>query len=482
MMAKTRPARGGRISGRWILGILALLMLSLAPACVFNEDDDDVPQSTYGWSWEAGSDMTGQMGVYGTKGTASSSNYPGARGYQVMWLDGAGMVWLFGGHAFDSGDVSDELNDLWKYNPTTLEWTWVSGSQTVNAVGSYGVKGTAAPTNVPGARDTCASWRDSGGRLWVFGGFGHDSTTVSGNLNDLWMFDPATLQWTWISGSEFISGDAVYGTKGISDPANTPGARYGAMSWLDSGGAFWLFGGFGKDSTNQSGDLNDLWKFDPAAREWTWVSGSDIRGQAGIYGVKGTASSANVPGAREASGAWRDATGKLWLFGGAGRDAIGLAGELSDMWMYDPAANQWTWVSGSDAANQIGVYGTLGTASASNAPGAMEGPCSWLDPAGKLWMFGGTGYDSSGNVGSLNALWKYDPVTNQWTWVSGSQARNQNGDYSAKGTRYLSNDPGGREYATGWVDSTGNLWLFGGKGYGSSGGRDYVNDLWKYVR
>jgi hypothetical protein len=31
-------------------------------------------------------------------------------------------------------------------------WTWVGGSNTVNAKGVYGTPGVAAPTNVPGRR------------------------------------------------------------------------------------------------------------------------------------------------------------------------------------------------------------------------------------------------------------------------------------------------------------------------------------------
>ena len=34
----------------------------------------------------------------------------------------------------------------------TNEWTWVSGSKTAAQAGNYGTKGTAASTNVPGAR------------------------------------------------------------------------------------------------------------------------------------------------------------------------------------------------------------------------------------------------------------------------------------------------------------------------------------------
>jgi len=44
-------------------------------------------------------------------------------------------------------------------------------------------------------------------------------------------------------------------------------------------------------------------------------------------------------------------------------------------------------------------------------PGARNSISSWIDSSGNLWLFGGYGYDSTGNVGYLNDLWQYDPST-----------------------------------------------------------------------
>ena len=41
----------------------------------------------------------------------------------------------------------------------------------------------------------------------------------------------------------------------------TPGAREEAVGWVDTSGNFWLFGGFGFDSSDVQADLNDLWRF-----------------------------------------------------------------------------------------------------------------------------------------------------------------------------------------------------------------------------
>ena len=69
---------------------------------------------------------------------------------------------------------------------------------------------------------------------------------------------------------------------------------------------------FSKDSAN------DLWKWDGI--DWTWISGSNVRDQPGNYGTKETASSINIPGARDSSVSWIGLDGSFWLFGGYGFD------------------------------------------------------------------------------------------------------------------------------------------------------------------
>src|SRR5262249_53255139 len=87
------------------------------------------------------------------------------------------------------------------------------------------------------------------------------------------------------------------------------------------------------------------------------------------------------------------------------------------------SVNEWTWAGGSDVATNFGlagVYGTLGTPDAANLPGGRHQSASWRDSAGNLWLFGGYGMDSTGASGQLDDLWKFDPTSKQWTWVSGT--------------------------------------------------------------
>jgi hypothetical protein len=274
----------------------------------------------------------------------------------------------------------------------------MSGSDLYGQPGAYGTQGVPSATNVPGARNEALGWIDGNHNLWLFGGTGFDSAGVYGDLNDLWEFSPTTKVWTWVSGSSSASQPGIYGTQGVSAATNVPGARNGAVSWTDSSGNFWIFGG------NTTGGLvNDLWKFSPTTKVWTWVSGSSSVGQPGIYGTQGVPAAANIPGAREYSVSWIDGSGNLWLSGGVG------GYDFNDLWEFSLTTKMWTWVSGSSSASQPGIYGAQGVPAATNVPGARANAVSWIDSSGNLWLFGGRGFYSVGGIGYLNDLWRYEP-------------------------------------------------------------------------
>jgi N-acetylneuraminic acid mutarotase len=424
----------------------------------------------------SGSSSANAVGVYGSLGTASTSNVPGSRGGAASWTDSSGNFWLFGGV-----DTEGYLNDLWEFNPTAKTWTWISGSDTVNAVGVnavgvYGTLGVAATTNVHGGRDNAVSWTDSSGNLWLFGGGGYASETTMGAFNDLWEFNSTTKEWTWMSGSSSVNAGGVYGTLGAASTTTVPGSRQSAVSWTDSSGNLWLFGG----GDNAGSLLNDLWEFNPTAKTWTWRSGSSSGNPAGVYGTLGVASTTNMPGGRQSAVSWTDSSGNFWLFGGGIYE-----GSLNDLWEFNPTAKTWTWISGSNTKNAVGVYGTLGIASTTNVPGGRGGAVSWTDSSGNFWLSGGYGYDSTGSEYAYNDLWKFSPATKEWTWVSGSSTIPTNtkgvtGVYGTLGVAATTNVPGGRDWAVGWIDDSGNFWLFGGAGYDSTGASGELNDLWRY--
>ena len=276
----------------------------------------------------AGSSTANQPAVYGMQGVASAGNTPGARGGGFSWTDKNGNLWLYGGYGrtVSAGD----LGDLWMFNITIKQWTWVAGSSAANQPAVYGTQGVASASNIPGGRHSAVGWIDSSGNFWLYGGLTY---TNGGDLGDLWEFDTTTKQWTWVGGSTTVNQPAVYGTQGVASASNIPGGWDSAVGWTDSRGNLWLFSGYGDGSTAWSGgltwgDINTLWEFNTATKQWTWVGGSSTANQPGVYGTLGVASEGNVPGARDTAVGWTDSSGIFWLYGGSGAP--------NDLWRYQP--------------------------------------------------------------------------------------------------------------------------------------------------
>jgi len=452
-------------------GTASASVTNVVVACSLSSTASDV------WAWVAGSDYVNAPGVYGTEGTATVNNTPGARRQPIAWTDAAGNFWLFGGNG-----NAGMLNDLWEYGASSGQWVWQAGSDTVGAAASYVSLGTPAAGNNPGAREGAAKWTDAAGNLWLFGGDTLVAQTWE-EFNDLWSYNPTTGLWTWVGGTGFVANAGSYGTLGVPAAGNLPPARTDAVSWVDSAGVFWLFGGV---QLNANGGylaaFNDLWSYNSTTGLWTWVGGSNTPNAAGVYGSQGTAAAGNVPGARMGGNAWLDANGNVWLFGGLGLNSGGMAQDYNDLWEYNPGSGQWTWIGGSDGPNAAGVYGTQRAGAIGNSPGARVFAVSWKDQSGNLWLFGGYGYSQVGNLGNLNDLWEYNLSSGVWTWIGGSSSTGANGIYGTQGIAASSNSPGARQQAAGWLDSSGNFWLFGGFGFDAFDVQDDLNDLWRFTQ
>ena len=203
---------------------------------------------------------------------------------------------------------------------------------------------------------------------------------------------------------------------------------------------------------------------------------------------------------------WTDSSGHLWLFGGYGFDASGYEGYLNDVWEFNPSLGtygEWAWMGGKSSLTEFlqgtyphqqwvwigsGTPGTLGTPAAGNIPVGRSLVANWTDSSGNFWLFGGYGACPQfvETVGYFDDLWEFSPSTNEWAWMGGNAGSNnggQQGVYGTLGSPAAGNLPGSRASTTTWTDSTGNLWLFGGKGDPGGTGSysaDYLNDLWEY--
>ncbi|MDA9563860.1 gliding motility-associated C-terminal domain-containing protein [Flavobacteriales bacterium] len=388
-----------------------------------------------------------------------------------------GNLWFFGGDPNSNISNNSGYNDLWKFTPgddgagCVNCWAWMHGDQTVDVDHS---------ASRPSSRYLPTLWY-SNNKIYLFGGKGRGIQNPSGcpfgtgRLNNLWEYDIATDTWSMLTGN-FTSCDAavgVYGTQGISDPANTPGAREGAEGWTDKDGNLWLFGGYGVDDGTVwcCSMLNDLWKYDVTSGEWTWMHGDKTGSPSGNPGAIGVSNPANTPeGRKEGSIGYNPNTNIAWMFGGSGSN-----GKMNDIWTFNLNTNEWTWMDGSSASAQPANWGTLGTSAPTNIPEAKRSASEWIDAEGNLWIWGG-----DNGPGSPQDLWKYDVSIGEWTWLSGLSTPNGVGIYGTMGTPDPNNLPGARERAVSWMDKTGTLWLFGGRGSDDSNYGGKLNCTWKY--
>ncbi len=427
-----------------------------------------------------GDSSINQNGVYGTKGVSNLTNNPPPRLSSVGIAGDSGYYFLFSGYKNGSGFPF--LNDFWKYKTSTNEWTWLSGDSVQNQSAKYGIRGVPSILNKPGARYSSSIFKDINGSIWIFGGYGKACSSCYSieSLNDLWRYNPSSNEWTWFKGDSAVQKPGIYGSKGVSSINNNPGSRFSSMTWSDLSGNLWLFGGQGWIREFLSGDLNDLWKYNITTNEWTWMKGDTSSSVASVYGQKGISSINNKLGSRFYSTTWTDLSGNLWLFGGNSYSNTSSNYYYNDLWKFNSNSNEWIWISGDSIPNNTGNYGNQGVTNLSNNPGARNQSSGWMDSNGILWLFGGYGYASNSitTKGYLNDLWKFNTLTNEWTWVKGDSIINVNGIYGTKASESSSNKIGAKYNAKSWSDNSGNFWFYGGYGFGNTTA-GYLNDLWR---
>ncbi|MGB0064646.1 MAG: kelch repeat-containing protein [Terracidiphilus sp.] len=452
----------------------ALALASLPMICASRAAQAQTPATSWGY-------MSGSVNA----DADDSATVPGGRQSAATWTDASGNLWLFGGFGVDSVGNLGYLNDLWEYSGGAWILKSANSTLTVPGVGLCNIGNYTSGSYAVGGRSLSATWVDMSGNLWLFGGTGCDSaSSTPGDLSDLWMYNVASGNWTFEGGSQTTNQTGTYGLPYAASTTYLPGARATAVSWTGADGSFWLFGGFGEDSSGNAGPLNDLWKYDPTTLEWTWMSGGLLRAQAGDYGTLGQASATNVPGSRSFASGAVDSSGNLWLFSGSGcNTSCATQGLLNDLWMYNPTTLEWTWEAGTQSENLTGNAGTIYVTAGSNDPGSREASNLWTDSANNLWIFGGQGFDTTGAPsGNLNDLWEFDTTIKEWTFMGGSptQAGALTPAYGTEGTPAITNIPGGREVYLAWnMNSEGDFWLFGGFGYNSPTTSGNLNDLWE---
>lgn len=420
------------------------------------------------WQLIKGTTTANQNGTYGTINTEASDNKPGARHNAIGWAHN-NRLYLFGGNGRRATTTSNgTLNDIWEFNLSTNNWTWIKGTNTFGIAATYGTLQTSATSNTPGAREQMVKWKNDN-KFYFFGGSSAPGTPY---FNDIWEFDPSSKNWTWIKGNNTTGGLSIYNDKDVATVANTPGARVISMGWYTNGELF-LLGGYGFPETTPAATLHDMWVYQHSTNNWAWIGGNRVKKQYSVFGTKGVADAANIPEARKGATSWMSG-GKLYLFGGNNETDNGEHSRMNDLWEYDPQTSNWTWLKGSNTINALGVYGTIGQAHANNTPGARRHAAGW-EKDGKLYLFGGYGYPETGGIGHLNDLWEYDIATQNWKWLKGTKVTGSSGSEGFINTANASNFPRARFDVTTWT-SNGKFYMFGGH----TTSANWLNQVWEY--
>ncbi len=286
------------------------------------------------WTWESGSNSFNYVTDYGIKGVPSSNNCPPPiEENNCTWVDKYNNLWFYGGFYHDILQRK-YYNDLWKYNISNNQWTWIFGNATPNTPINFGQKGVIDSTNNPGGRCSYTSFYDKTDNFYFFGSGNNitEPSTGSGLLNDIWKYNVDSNIWTWISGDNLFNSLGSYGNLCVPYTEKAPMSRFEARQcWTDDCG-LWIYGGF--ITSPLFGTLSDLWRYEYLNNKWIRINGSIYNNETVVYGNYQVSSPNNKPGGRGGSGAWMDKQGNLWMFGGQTYSNF-----LADLWRFVPDTN-----------------------------------------------------------------------------------------------------------------------------------------------
>lgn len=379
--------------------------------------------------WGSNTIAPSNIPVYGTQGQFAASTNPGGRAFPSVSVDANNNIWLAGGlrevaltEVPYSGGQSG-TNELWMFNTSKKQWSWIWGSTSAIEKGSYVNKGSFSVNAKPCNRLQAFSWFDKSGILWLYGGVAtNDVLPAVVPLNDIWKFDPTTYQWCWVGGDapdfSVTSTPAVpnisYGTAHVESSSNTPGARQSHSSaFYIVDGNLWLFGGREGEYSYMK---NDLWLFNTKKEKWVWKGGGSGYNTYSIFGTQGKFDPLNVPSARTGSTMFGFHGSRMFFYGGVGltrkgesTNANGTFGTLSDLWSYDTTSRSWAWIAGDSVGIRPPVYGSLKVPDSKNNPGARDGAFGMVQ-ADSLILIAGhlRNKETTPSINnSTNDVWRY---------------------------------------------------------------------------
>ncbi len=357
----------------------------------------------------------------------------------------------------------------------------INGSETSSVCADNHNIGTT-PNFIPEARAYSRMVSDLGDYLYLFGGAdkeidGDCASDLSNELNTLWRYEISTDTWSVLSAqvplaagleAENQVGDYTNADLDLRFPKSR--ARF-AMTYDKNRNAIWVFGGFSGNA-----GLNDLWKYEITENRWVLIDGTDGQGVDAVF------AGAPRPGSVYGHDIVIDLNGDLWMFGGD-MQIGGSVGLSQDIWKFNVngSANGGSWehVKGGQALNQGGVAGVQGEANALNVPGGRKYFAMDISENNIIWMMGGRARSTTNIEGNLGDLWKFNPTTTEWTFVTGAESDNADETFLNNFTKgeITSMHIGSRKHFDMTIDESGTIWLFGGM---LNANTRKGKDLWKF--
>jgi N-acetylneuraminic acid mutarotase len=244
--------------------------------------------------------------------------------------------------------------DAWAYDPAANTWTKFYPSETGSGP-SWDNAGGYSTNTPPNRWGKTMVYEPVLQKVVLFGGGTAGSEDVEAKFYaDMWALDLSAKTWDMLQRPD---------EPGVTAP---PGRLWHSMVFDSKSGTMLVFGGEG-----ENGCLDDLWVYDPAERTWIQLA----------------VSGADPPPREDTAMAYDSANNKVVVFGGYDGDD-----PLGDTWIYDPASDGWTEITGSQA------------------PEARQGHQMVYDSAAqKVILFGG-----KGKRGYLGDTWAFDTATQSW--------------------------------------------------------------------
>ena len=395
----------------------------------------------------------------------SPKNHPGTGTKKQMVWKSQDNIYLYGNDnlQFNYGNSS-----FWVYNLTIKQWKCI---QQNNVDVNFGTKNVFNNTNTPGKRSQSITFVDNQGNLYLLGGNNIGYSSPATPLTDLWKFDITLQQWAWIGGNNNSTGnEGNYGPIGVESNLFFPSSRRFVNPVLSTDGMIYIYGGEYHNSNRY-----DLWKYNPNNNSWTLLYKPSNNMQ--NIGVVGVEDNNNKPGDLIAYTSWFY-NNNLYFFGGSSTTSTCTECVQKKIWKFSLVTNKWTCIKNPNSIDAI--YGSQNSSNIDNTPPSLIYMSNAVVLNNEAYLFGG--YELGGNTSTElnrehhNSLWKYNILTNQWTWLKGKQLTKHPGFYGKKGVERSENLPSSRLNSFLWIDGN-NVKMLGGSVYNTN---SYSQEFWNY--